>query len=145
MQMMNLKVWQHEARSCSGLWLSGSGCFYISCQMEAGWTGCGWAGCCLFIYKKTSQTELSPCRGLQLFHVYNLSAILFFLTMISSTPSLWNSYKHFCLLTWLASYEVAVFEHTLTYSPTCEWAPVFSVSLFMYNELSGLMINCRIS
>ncbi len=40
---------QPEERSYSGVWWYGSGYFCITCQMAAGWTGCGWGGYCLLV------------------------------------------------------------------------------------------------
>lgn len=34
-------------RSCSVVWWNGTGYSCTACQTAAGWTDCGWAGCCL--------------------------------------------------------------------------------------------------
>lgn len=49
-QRMNEGVSQREKRRCFVFWWYGSRYSCITCQMAAGWTGCGWCGdwqCCL--------------------------------------------------------------------------------------------------
>ena len=68
--MMNWGVSQLEGWSCSVVWWCGGGYFWI-CQISAGWTHCGWGGCCLLVSfwalcrHLTSPILLTLCRWSQ--------------------------------------------------------------------------------